>query len=182
MKISQVSHIFIFALGIIIVALIMIFGYKVVKEIGAKGEEAELIQFKAKLVSDIKITTPGDVYEKSYTIPRGFREVCFVDDNTVSGWWWCSEVHETCTEFEINEPALDNAIRSSVKDNVFLVGKSKVDSIFVGKLDLGIGPNPYTAPPGGNKDYSVRCFEIRNSKLNIILERQDEPIIIKPQS
>lgn len=181
MKKSQVSHVFVFALGIVIVALIMIFGYKVVKELGAKGEETELIRFKTQLVSDVKITQPGDVYEKSYTIPRGYSEVCFVDDNIEVGFWWCSEVDKTCTEFSDNHGVLHNAIVSKVKDNVFLVGKSGFDSIFVGKIDLGKGLNPYSDSER-EEFYAVYCFEIKNSKLNIILERQGEPIIIRPQS
>jgi len=161
MRRSQVSHVFIFALGIIIVALTLFFGYKVVQELRAKGEDTALIRFKTKLVNDIKILKEGDVELKSYIIPRGYREVCFVDDEAGVGPHWCSELHKTCTDFSTNEPELDNAIKSELKENVFLVGESKTDSIFIGNIDLGNGPD-FQDPPF-DAYYSVYCFEIKNS-------------------
>jgi|SRR3989338_1468894 len=179
MKRSQVSQVFIFALGIVILSMIMIFGYNVINELRIKGEEAAIINFKAKLASDVKITKDGDAYKKSYTIPSGYREVCFVDDPT--GIIWHSEFHDEWGSAWLGkELELSNAIAGKVKDNVFLVGESKVDSLFIGDIDLGNCCNSDSSAPLGyiNNPYSVNCFEIKNSKLNILLEGQGDNVLI----
>lgn len=170
MRISQVSHVFIFALGIIIVALILFFGYKVVKELRGKEEETSVARFKAKLVNDIKILKEGDVTLKSYIIPKSYREVCFVDktDHTTNGAIWVPE------SFDVNQPLVSSAIEDKVREDVFLVGEDKFDSMFVGNIDLGINSeaNPY----------AVYCFEIKRSKLSIMLTGQGNSVLIqKPE-
>ena len=206
MKKSQVSHVFIFALGIIILSLILFFGYKVVQELRTKGDETDVIRFKTKLVNDIKVLKEGDVTIKSYIIPKSYREVCFVDNTHISDgrFPWRSEFHNDWGDnFGSNEPELANAITSEVKENVFLVGKSKVDSIFIGNIDLGLTVDIGGCPLSDNDDtllatgactpcpplldmcsphsYAVYCFEIKNSRLNIVLEGQGDSVLIQKQ-
>lgn len=180
---SQVSHVFIFALGIIILALILFFGYKVILELREKGEETELIHFKTKLLNDIKTTKEGDVKIETYTIPRGYREVCFVRDPI--GLIWHSEFHDEWGSNWLNkEPEISNAIVDKVKDNVFIIGESKVDSLFIGDIELGTCCDSISSAPSGyiGNPYSVNCFEIKNSKLNIKIEGRGDSVLIQKPS
>ncbi len=177
MKKAQTSQIVIFALSTTIVVLIMIFGYLVIHELNKKKEETEITHFKTKLLNDIKTIKEGDVKLKSYIIPKDYREVCFVDDNPLdSDALWCSEFHETCHTFSDNEPELDNAIKSEINENVFLVGIDKIDSMFVGKIDLGEGQDPSTK---GDVAYAVYCFEIKRAELKIKITGKGDYVLVQ---
>ncbi|MFC1768435.1 hypothetical protein ACFLZX_01600 [Nanoarchaeota archaeon] len=74
------SELFIYILIVVVVALILIFGYRGINFILQKQEEIAMIEFINSLKSKMKATADyGSVREDRYLVPKGVKEVCFID-------------------------------------------------------------------------------------------------------
>ena len=82
MRKSQIhAQAFVYILAIIIMAMILAYGYKAVRDIVSKGEFASLVNFKTELKTSISSISYdyGSVKNEEFNVPTGFKEVCFVD-------------------------------------------------------------------------------------------------------
>jgi hypothetical protein len=124
------SQIFVYILALIIVAMILLFGYKAISNMQKRGEQVVLIQFKTQLKNDVERLSSdyGSVRIGKYKLPSGFDEICFVDLKNVNP----SDI--------MNHPIIKDSVESGVKENIFLLGKSNFDSIYVEDLELSSYP------------------------------------------
>ena len=121
---------FIYILAIIIFSLVLLFGYKAIKDLISKSETVDYIHFRTKLISTVKRVDYGDVIEEDFTIPKGYNEVCFID------------LEESGSTPNI---IIDDSWNDNVKVNVFLVAPGgDVDSFYVENLRGADKDNPTT--------------------------------------
>ena len=176
-KKAQVQQIFIYAIGIVVVGLILVFGYQAVRNLSSQGEQVKAIEFRTQLANDIKGISFGDVRIREYPIPQGFDFVCVSDkENFGPGACFPDD------DFEAKYPIVVDAIKTENKDNIFLGGEVAPDSFTLEKMRLGIGicyrdQQPVDIDNDRNTDndegdkipIAVRCFDINNGKLKLNL-------------
>src|SRR3989338_10330750 len=80
------TEIFVYIIAIVIVGLILIFGYNAVKDFGSKSEQVELLSFKKDMEGTFKTVASsyGEIQIKKLKLPVGFEELCFVNLNSRS--------------------------------------------------------------------------------------------------
>ena len=172
---AQTQEIFIYAIGIVIVGLILIFGYRAIRNIGSQQETVKAVEFRTQLANDIKGIGFGDVRIREYPIPKGFSFVCIADKNNfIPGACFPS------ADFEANYPIVTDAIKTANKDNIFLGGNEIApDSFALEKVGLGEG---ICYQNGVLTEYpvsiAVKCFDVTNGKLELRLEGKGSSIIV----
>ncbi|MFC1696740.1 hypothetical protein ACFL1H_00250 [Nanoarchaeota archaeon] len=85
MKKGQASQMFVYAISIIIVGLVFVFGYMAVSALLDTGDKAA----KNKLLNDVEkdfenIKSGYDSFIKKYKVYKGVEEICFVDKGITS--------------------------------------------------------------------------------------------------
>jgi len=132
MKRAQISgQIFIYIIGVVVVALVVFFGYKLINGTNKTVEKYVSNEFQQSLSSDVEslVGNPGSTYTKKYALPYGFDEICFVDTAKVS----------------LNDlgdyPVIKNSVEAGVENNIFLYGKNSFGTFAV--QNLGLSDYPY---------------------------------------
>ena len=132
------SQVFIYIIAVLVIGLIVLFGYQSVSSAREKGEQALLLQFEAKLKEDIdSYSSYGSLGIKEYQFPSGFDEICFVDLNNFDP--------ETFDGYRV----IEDSVRSKAEQNVFLLG-DKVETFYIENLQLYYDPY-YSCVEGGEK-------------------------------
>jgi len=152
-KAQIAGQMFVYILGFVIFALVLLYGYNAIKNLGEKAEQTSYIQFKTEFTQSIKklSTDYGTVRRKEFTVPRGFTSVCFVDSDRIG-------VGITMSDY----PLIKDSVQSGVQDNLFLIGQGVQDSFDAGKLEIGI------IDPENGLDDQV-CVRVLNGKLKVKL-------------
>lgn len=111
------SHILVYALTIAIVGIVIVMGYRFISQSGKVMDKSELLQFKSKLASDIKVigNDYGAFKKITYTLPKNLQEVCFADISKKS-----DILSSKLIEFY---PIIKDSISSNEGDNVFFIGE-----------------------------------------------------------
>lgn len=138
---------------------VLLFGIRAVSQLGERGSQVDLIQFKAGLANDIISLSRSykDVVRKAYEFPSGFDEICFVDSDEVDA------------DDIFGHPLIKDSVESDVEANVFLLGDT-FEAFYV--KELALPAYPY---------YS--CFDADVGKVEIRLEgRGDETLVQAPPS
>jgi len=119
------GQIFIYILALVIVSLIVIYGYKAVRDLHSKSGRVALIEFTTDIQNTLErmSTDYGSVMKKTMAVPSGFDAVCFIDTAEGPG----------DTQYRL----VDDSWRSGAQANVFLVSKNTVEPIFAGDKDTG---------------------------------------------
>ena len=133
-KRSQIiGNVFVYVFAIIVIAFILILGYKYISSTKENIVKTDFIILKNKLTSDIEAISSdfGSTKRVSYSIP-GQTELCLFDLDKKN-------------EILINLPAnlnllIKDSIESNVKKNAFVVSNSIFESYYVGDLEIN---NPY---------------------------------------
>ena len=133
MKKSQVqSQIFVYILSIIIVALILLYGYKAISHFTGRTEQISYVKFKTDLESHVRIisTDYGSVSQKEFGVGSNYKEVCFIDSDAELDNGKLDELH----------PIIKQYIEGGSDKNVFLIGPgdSVKESFDVGTIDVGV--------------------------------------------
>ena len=77
---AQISHAFTYIMVIILIGLIVVFGYKGVMSILKTQCEHKSITFKQNLLTYLDdYSDKGLVHEETLSVPCGAKEICFVD-------------------------------------------------------------------------------------------------------
>lgn len=147
------GQVFIYILSIVVVVIILSFGYKSITSFKEKSEEVAFIEFKNGLTSAVKSISSdyGSVVVKSINIPSDYKEVCFV--NTYDGLPSLSNT---------GHPMIESSVNNGMDDNVFLVTASGVDRKFeVGSITVS-----------GNEviGSGLLCISVVSGKLKVRLE------------
>lgn len=137
MKKGQLTgQIFIFIIAIILFGLILLYGYKAVKEFGQTQEDVTLIEFRDQFSSKVKQVSAnyGSVKKHEIILPSKYSEICFVeyiDDKNV-----LRKVADQM--YEVN-PLIADALEGGTDQNVFLVPFAQTE-IVVPPLEIEDGP------------------------------------------
>ncbi|NQV09306.1 hypothetical protein HQ529_05640 [Candidatus Woesearchaeota archaeon] len=150
MKKAQVqTQVFIYIIALVVVSLIMLYGYNSIKKIREQTTVVEHIQFRTDLENTVKRISYefGTIEKRTIDVPGGYNQICFVGSETTS-------IDET------KYPIIQSIISSS-DDNVFMVKSLAEESFYVGAITV---------------DDGFKCFDVIGGKINIQLEAFGEKV------
>jgi len=124
------SQVLFYIVALLVISMILLFGYKAIKGMREKEEQIILIQFKTELSNDIKSLSSdyGTIRVKEYELPSEFDEICFVDLGQVDS----SEI--------INHPRIKDSVESGAKQNLFLLKEDNFEAFYIENLELSNYP------------------------------------------
>ncbi len=138
-------------MAIIILSLILLFGYKSVKDLITKSDQVDYIHFKTKLESTIKRVDYGDRLIEEFSVPKAYKEICFIDLKDTAP--------SSGSAFNTDYPIIRDSWNSEVKTNVFLVAsKDDTESFYVEKIIVNNAGNNYL------------CFSATRGKIKASFE------------
>lgn len=166
------GQIIIYIFGILVVSLVLIYGYGAVKRFVSQSEEVAFIQFK----TDIKgvmysvASDYGSVKRKQMDVPPDIKEVCFVD---------LSESPLNINNLRNNYPLLYDSWLQQHDDNhfhtnIFLIGKGGVAEHFIFAGDDNTGKSYVEVPEPSNYD----CIPATSGKIRIRLEGKGDRAVV----
>ena len=122
---AQISQIFIYVTTIIIVAFILLYGYRAIFVFKEKSEQVSFIQFKNDIENTIETLSLdfGSVKVKEFILPENTNVVCFVKNYP-----------SIPLLADTNYPIIEDSINSGVKKNVFLISDDVEESFYVDKI------------------------------------------------
>jgi len=127
-KAQDSSQIFIYIMTIVVLGMILIFGYRSITSIKERTEQVVYIKLKADLENSIKQLSSdyGSVSVKELEIPPKFQKLCFVSNELIDG----GMTGITGGKY----PIIDDSVQSKVRNNVFMVPDGS-DAVYVGKIE-----------------------------------------------
>ena len=156
------AQVFTYLISIFVVVIILVIGYKYIIVNKESISKAELISFKNKLMSDVKIIgiDYGSVRKVSYAV-EDIGNVCLIDLSK----------KEQILESEIisNYPIMKDSIKSGLNHNTFLFSKSFLYSYYAGEIEIDIYPY-------------VKCFKADNGKISFLLKGKGNKALILSES
>ncbi|NOZ80659.1 MAG: hypothetical protein GXP63_03205 [DPANN group archaeon] len=137
-----IGQIFVYLMGIVIIGMIVLYGYKVILNFQGKTEDVALVTFKTTLQRSLRemAIEYGSVKMQMLTLPSDFNRVCFTDINKEAGGSFRYDTaHRKAqglctptTNDDYNPIACNYWSDEDVVDNVFLIGPERVEPIFIG--------------------------------------------------
>ncbi|MEA3430694.1 MAG: hypothetical protein U9R08_05455 [Nanoarchaeota archaeon] len=118
------THLFIYIAAIIMVALILLFGYRAISNFVGKGEQATLLSVEQDLVSEVDRVSVsfGEVSIREFNFPGKYSALCLVDSSVVEGAPGdTSGLYASQLALMNDYPLLQGAIESGSESNVFLI-------------------------------------------------------------
>lgn len=121
------TQIFIYILSTVLVALILLFGYKSIMNFTSKAEQVSYIKFKTDLESVVKAIAPDyrSIKRGEFIIGKDYRAICFVDSDVAPG-----------ATLSTQYPIIQEIIDSRSKENTFLVTDHVEEKFYVGKIEV----------------------------------------------
>ncbi len=127
MKAQLIGQVFIYVITIVLVAFILVYGYKAITTFKEKAEQVSFIQFKNDMQNTVEVLSLdfGSVKIKEFTVPDDIDNVCFVKN-----------FPSMPTLSNTKYPIIEDSVNSGVDKNVFLVGKGVEESFNAGKISI----------------------------------------------
>ena len=127
MKKSQIGSIFVYLISVLIIILVLYFGYGAISGIGKKAEDVAAANLEKTMADDIKQgASYGSIHINYYSIPQKYQEACFVDLN---------KINAIKDSVSINAYLLiKDSIEANVQKNVFLFPGG--ESFYAGKISI----------------------------------------------
>ncbi len=132
---SQIqSEVFLYILGAIILSLIILFGYRAVRDLINTGNQVQITSLEADLSSKVReiSTSIYTVRRLQVGIPSGYTEVCFVDSDAIGAGRTLPDA----------PPLVRTSVETKIRKNVFLVPPGSV-SFDAGEIEV----SRVTTPP-----------------------------------
>ncbi|MFH1064243.1 MAG: hypothetical protein V1729_04140 [Candidatus Woesearchaeota archaeon] len=158
MKKAQIAgQIFIYMMAVVVVGLIIAYGYSAIKSFSDKGQEVESITLRKSLENSVKAITSdyGSIKRPDTSIPGKYEFVCFTDkarigdaDNTA----FCGAPGGDPRQYY----PIACAAWKTGRDNIFLVPDGS-DSFDVGEIVI-------------KDNQPFICLEVINNKIKLQLE------------
>jgi hypothetical protein len=165
-KAQNVGQIFTYILSIVIVGVILLFGYNAIKQLWEKQDTVAKVDFEKKLEAAIISTSSeyGAVRKKTFDVGSSYKSICFAKN--YGGYL------TTASPIIYNDyPEIKTSVQSGVKKNIFYVrtdGSSFALPKEMGKIAFEDANNP------------LECIPVKNSRLTINIEGMGDYAIIKP--
>ncbi len=172
MRKAQVAgQIFIYIIAIVVVGLIVVYGYSAIKDFRKKGEEVEHITLKTNMQNAFKsiISDYGSIKRPDFDIPGKYTMVCFVDTANKAA----ADSSDLCRQDGGDDPLFEPVVCSGWKigkDNVYLVPDGS-ESWDVGKIIFSSDNNPFAGQ-------HFMCFDVVNNKIKIQLKSLGDKVEI----
>lgn len=169
---SQIAgQVFVYILSLIIISLVLLYGYKAIKDFWVKQEEVRLINFKNSLEKVlVRPMRHGDVKPFDIPLPGKYEKLCFVDTyNTLS------EIDKgtkcLCISGCADADALIcDAWKTTNISNAYLYPMSNIP--------INLGPITVDGNGDGKEDMPATCGDINCSYLCITSERGNVQILM----
>ena len=148
-KAQLYGQIFIYALTLVLISVILVYGYSAIKNFRQKTEDIVAIKFQRDLRNSVESITNdyGSISRKEFQLSGETTKICFV---------------ESFETFDRNNPIsntpLDNIIGNSISgtdNNIFIIEKSLKNAFFAGKISV---------------DNDVLCIKPNNNRIILRLE------------
>ncbi|MBI5389700.1 hypothetical protein HZB01_04975 [Candidatus Woesearchaeota archaeon] len=123
------SEVFVYIMSIVVVALVLLFGYKAINDLRSKAAEASTLKFKQNLLGEIAKTSTayGRVVLLDVLVPEQFREVCFVDKKS------------QCPDHPFIQDYINSVGSGNLDQNIFLLG-SETDILYADGIIINSNP------------------------------------------
>ncbi len=122
------AQIFVYVITLIVITLVLIYGYKAIQGFMGRSDEVNFVQFKVDFTNSIESQSHEfrSVAQSRLLLPKGFTELIVIDldYNSVSA----------LSELEANYPLVYDSWDSGVERNVFVIGKNKFESFYAGNI------------------------------------------------
>lgn len=158
-KAQIAGQIFIYAIAVVVVGLIIVYGYSAIKGFRDRGEEVEYITLKTNLENSIKSIASdyGSIKRPDFSVPMKYTAACFVDRAQKSG----AQASELCSgPPEVMWPVACEGWKTG-RNNVFLVPD--------GSAAFDVGDIKIVSDDGVTQLPSL-CIPVVNGRLNLQLK------------
>ena len=145
------NQIFIYVISLVVISLIMLYGYNALNKMRDQSEKVSYIQLKTDLENEIKKMgyEYGSVEKKVFDVPSDIKKVCFAED--LAGG---------VTQAMVGDAMIWDSISSGVEKNVFLKkGNTAEESFYIGNIEV----------EAQNSDPFL-CFDAASSRIIVRLE------------
>ena len=183
LKAQIAGQVFVYILSMIVVALVLLYGYNAIQDFRKKAEEVNLVNFKNELEKVvIKSTRYGDVKPVELSLSGKFEKVCFVDSFSS-----LSEAKKgntcLCTAGCSSSNALIcDAWKTTNTSNVYLVPLADIP-IDIGPITVDGNDDEAEDTTGNCGD--INCFYIctenTHGKIELTLVGKGNHVFIKPR-
>lgn len=157
------GQIFVYIMGLVIIALVFLYGYSAIRSFVTRTDQVTAIQFKTRIESNIEAAASdyGSVKKLELEVPPGYEEVCFVD--TARAQLKLDELDEY--------PIMKDSVESGRDANVFLITAGDVgQDYYVGHMTVdALTGSGYGDLLEGAGDYML-CITPANGKIYLRLE------------
>ncbi len=111
-KSQVIGQVFIYILALIIFSLVLLYGYKTIKNFSNKADDISLIQLTTDIKTSVKKISYdyGTVIKKEISIPGKYSHVCFIDLD-----------HQAEISLQDEHPAVYNSWYDRAQSNMFLI-------------------------------------------------------------
>src|SRR3989344_4448036 len=126
-KAQLYSQIFVYLTTIIVVSLILVYGYKSIQNFRSKSEEVACLKFRNDLRNSIDgmLNVFDSIKAKDFsTCPRG-NKICFVET--------FNQVTRLPTD---PDPIMKDSITDNTGENVFIIEKITRESFYIGNISV----------------------------------------------
>ncbi len=154
LKRGQVQQIFVYFTILVVVILIVIFGFKSISNLSKNNKKTELLRFKIRLEKDLEAVSNdvGSIEYKEYNLPSDYNKLCLVDPILVN------------TKY-INDSFIKDSLRNGLNDNVFLIGDGVPTSFYIDALSLKFPP-------------FYICFKAVNHRVKLKIEGAGDKAVV----
>ncbi|MBI1970083.1 hypothetical protein HYS48_05290 [Candidatus Woesearchaeota archaeon] len=112
------GQIFLYLFTLVIVVLVLIFGYRMVSNFQDRSEELTLLKFKKDLQATIEGVTFGTKKVRTFDVPPGYKDFWLIDPATMG----------KCPYADRVPPLIQDSINSGSPHNAFLLGPEKFEA------------------------------------------------------
>jgi len=134
MKAQVVGRIFIYVVSLVVMSMILLYGYKAVHFFLERGDDINLLHSKTEAKKAIEeiMSQSGSVKQIQIPIPTKYSQVCFVDleqSSSALSKYICTAGNE------FYHPLICDSWQSNTKQNFFLVeSKTRMEPFYLGNI------------------------------------------------
>ena len=145
----MIGQVFIYIVTIVIVGLILLFGYNAIMTVKGKSDDIIISKLKSDISNMVEIVSSdfGSVKIKFFELPAKYTNACFVKNY--------EDFPTTGSALFDKYPIMKDSVQDEAKKNLFLVEDMVRDSFFVGDIDV---------------DGGVFCFDTANNRIQVRFE------------
>ena len=173
MKKSQLyGQIFIYILTIVVVSIILLFGYNAVRNFNDRAEQVSCLKFRNDIKNSIEglIGDFGTVKRKDLELCGSYTKVCFVETFRKIDDITNPIAEDSSGAQQFTDKIIQDSISTGTDKNVFLISKTSRDSFYTGNISIA----PATTGAGTKAD--VLCLDAANSRISLKLEGRGDHV------